>query len=236
MSLLQIKYRFTLPNALLEEFNVVFDPHSLVYTGEEPANPPHWAKISFHSCSSCPYSEKEEPYCSVAVNLTDIVRRFAHLTSYDEVFVEVISPERIYYKKTSAQRGISSLMGLMIAVSKCPFTDFFKPMARFHLPFATAEETVWRAASTYLISQYFRKKQGGESDSDLEGLNRIYSNIQKMNVSIARRIRAACAEDSTVNAIIILDIFAKSMPTVIEQSLEKLRPFFNPLLRCPPRD
>jgi len=226
-----IRYRFTMPNAMLEEFHVILDPVTMVFAGEPPPNPPEWAGLSFHQCANCPFSEKEEKYCSVALNLTDIVRRFEQLTSHDEVFVEVITPERIFYKKTSAQRGISSLMGLMIASSKCPLTDFFKPMAHFHLPFATAEETIWRAISTWLVSRYFLRKQGNSGEFDLQGLNRIYSDIQKLNIAIARRLRAACEEDSTVNAIIILDVFAKSLPTVIEKSLEKIRPVFEPVLR-----
>ena len=225
-----IRYRFTLPNAILEKFHVILDPHTLVFAGKPYPNPPEWAKLSFYQCINCPFSEKKETYCSVALNLTDIVRRFEKLASHDEVSVEVITQERIFYKKTSAQRGISSLMGLMIAASKCPLTDFFKPMARFHLPFATPDETIWRAASTWLVSQYFLRKQGQSADFDLQGLNRIYSNIQKLNLSIARRLRAACEEDSTVNAIIILDVFAKSLPTVIEKSLEKIRPVFEPVL------
>jgi len=225
-----IQYRFTMPNAMIEEFHVILDPVTMFFAGNPTANPPEWARLPFHQCANCPFSEKEEKYCSVALNLTDIVRRFEQLTSHDEVFVEVITQERIFYKKTSAQRGISSLMGLMIAGSKCPLTDFFKPMARFHLPFATADETIWRAASTWLISQYFLRKQGQSPDFDLQGLNRIYSDIQKLNLSIARRLRAACEEDSTVNAIIILDVFAKSLPTVIDKSLEKIRPVFEPIL------
>ena len=32
--------------------------------------------------------------------------------------------------------------------------ESLKPMVRFHLPFATVEETVFRSVSTYLLSQY----------------------------------------------------------------------------------
>jgi hypothetical protein len=46
-------------------------------------------------------------------------------------------------------------MGLLIAGSSCPYTHFFKPMARFHLPFANKDETLWRAAATYLLARYF---------------------------------------------------------------------------------
>ena len=161
----------------------------------------------------------------------ELVKRFARLSSYDRMFVEVVTDVRIYRKKTSAQRGISSLMGLLIATSDCPLTDFFKPMARFHLPFATGEETIWRATSTYMLAQYFLGKQDGCTDLDMKGLNLIYHNIQKLNSALARRLRGACARDSTINAIIILDAFAQSLPFMIESSLEKIEPFIRPVLK-----
>jgi hypothetical protein len=228
---LAVFYRFTLPNLLSEEFELRIHPKTLILISPIPDNPPDWARLGFHQCSNCPLSEKKTRFCPVAVNLTEIVRHFERLTSHDEIFVEVITEERIYYKKTSAQRGISSLMGLMIAVSSCPVTDFFKPMARFHLPFSSEEETAWRAVSTYLISRYFLEKEQVCVNFDLSELRAVYSRIQKLNTAIAKRLRAACEEDSTVNAIIILDVFAKSLPQTIEKSLLSLKSLFEPILR-----
>ena len=37
-----------------------------------------------------------------------------------------------------------------MALSGCPVLEQLKPMARFHLPFASVEETIYRAASMYL--------------------------------------------------------------------------------------
>jgi hypothetical protein len=42
-----------------------------------------------------------------------------------------------------------------VATSGCRYTAYFKPMARFHLPFANEEETAYRAISMYLLSQRF---------------------------------------------------------------------------------
>ena len=36
--------------------------------------------------------------------------------------------------------------GLIMATAGCPWTDRLRPMARFHLPFATEAETVYRDA------------------------------------------------------------------------------------------
>ena len=51
-----------------------------------------------------------------------------------------------------------------------------------------------------------------------------------MNFAFAQRLREACQKDSMVNAIILLDMFAKSMPWAIEESLEEIRHLFQPYL------
>ena len=230
---LSILYRYTLSDGMQEEFDLRLHPETLTLIHPRPPELPAWTRLGFHQCPHCPLGGETHAWCPVGMNLIDIVARFERLASYNELFVEVITDERIFYKKTSAQRGISSLMGLMIAASECPFTDFFKPMARFHLPFATSEETIWRATSTYMLSQYFLRRQGQPVDFSFRGLNKIYGDIQTLNVAIAKRLRAACEEDSTVNAIIILDALAKSIPPVIEKSLEKIRYMFNPIQSDP---
>jgi hypothetical protein len=224
-----ILYRYTLLNGHQEEFPLRLHPETLVLMDSRALEPPEWSQLSFHKCSKCPRRKKKSSACAVAVNLVDLVSRFEGLTSYDELFVEVETPERVYYKKTTAQRGISSLMGLLIAASECPLTDFFKPMARFHLPFATEEETIWRATSTYMLGQYFARQAGRPVDFEMSGLEKVYREIQQLNRALAQRLRAACEADSPVNAVIILDAFAKSLPTVIGGSLEQIRYAFQPL-------
>jgi len=85
-------------------------------------------------------------------------------------------------------------------------------MARFHLPFADVDETLYRATSMYLLAQYFRQQEGKAGDFELEGLKHIYDNIQLVNAAVADRLRAATKTDATVNAIIILDTFAQAIP------------------------
>jgi hypothetical protein len=101
-------------------------------------------------------------------------------------------------------------------------------MARFHLPFSNPEETVYRATSMYLLAQYFLKKRGRSADLDLTGLREIYHTIGVVNDAVAKRLRAAIEADSAVNAIIVLDIYAKAIPVVIEESLEEIRYLFAP--------
>jgi hypothetical protein len=107
---------------------------------------------------------------------------------------------------------------------------FFKPMARFHLPLATDEETAYRAVSMYLLAQYFVRQMQGEGDFDLNGLRDIYKNTQLINRSIADRLRAATEADSSVNAVVALDMFAKGVVYFIDESLEDIRYLFAPYL------
>ena len=162
--------------------------------------------------------------------MVSIVERFADLLSHDQAKVVVTTADRTVSSTTSVQRGVCSVMGLLMATSGCPMTSFFKPMARFHLPFASTAETIWRATSTYLLSQYFKLKNGESPDILFEGLTEFYQNIQVVNLAFAKRLRAACSHDSMVNAIILLDMFAKSMPLAIDESLEEIRQLFVPYL------
>lgn len=142
----------------------------------------------------------------------------------------MISQKRTISNVTTAQRGIRSLMGLIIAVSDCPHTLFLKPMARFHLPFSDETETLYRATSMYLLAQYFRKKANKKPDFKLAGLTEIYRNLHLVNTSIAHRLRNASQADSTVNALVLLDIFTKTLPKAIEESLQEIRHLFSPFL------
>jgi hypothetical protein len=131
----------------------------------------------------------------------------------------------------SIQKGMGSLMGLLIATSGCPMTVFFRPMARFHLPFSTQDETIYRAASSYLLADYFRTKMtGGEPDTDLKGLKEVYTKVHEMNSALAGRFRAAARTDSSVNALVHLDMFALMLPLQIERELKGLVDYFRPYL------
>jgi hypothetical protein len=149
------------------------------------------------------------------------------LLSYDEIHVDITTPQRHVSRETSAQKGVSSLMGLIMATSGCPHMEFFKPMARFHLPLSSVEETIYRATSMYLLAQYFLQKEGRKADMELEGLKKIYHNIKIINESMAGRLRAISDKDVALNSLVILDIFAQTLPFAIEESLEDVRYLFS---------
>ena len=99
-------------------------------------------------------------------------------------------------------------------------------MARFHLPLANESETVYRAVSVYLLSQYFTTRGGAPVDPGLDGLAAIYDRIQELNRAMAQRVREAITQDAAVNAIVVLDFFAQTLPFMIEDELDDLRPLF----------
>ena len=230
MQSFKIKYTFRMKGGHEDIFNLKINLERLVADLELPVDLPDWTLLKNHQCDNCPLKAADGARCPAAVNMVGIVHRFKALLSHDETRVEVQTSDRLIYRKTTVQRGVCSLMGLLMATSGCPMTSFFKPMARFHLPFASTEETIWRAASAYVLSQYFRKLDGDTPDVCFEGLRHIYNSIQTVNIAFARRLRDACHCDSMVNAIILLDLFAQSMPVAIDESLEEIRHLFAPYL------
>jgi len=229
---LVIEYRFRLQDNSEELFSIRLDPQTLETLPDPAAEPlPGWTMLSFAQCASCPLTETSSPHCPAAANLAPIVQRGEKLISIDLVDLQVTTAERIILQQTTAQRALCSLMGLVIATSGCPHTAFFKPMARFHLPLANEEETIFRATATYMLAQYFVKNGGGQADFNLEELTTLYRTMQEVNLAMAARVRSASKTDSSVNAIVLLDMYAKALPYVIKQSLEELRYLFEPFLK-----
>lgn len=227
----KFRYIFRFPDDRQEIFDLHLDAQNLDLLGDIPDELPSWTNLDFHQCPNCHLTIQTHPNCPVAVHLVQLISACKNVLSYDVLHVDIISPERIVSKTIPAQKGISSLMGLIMATSGCPHMSFFKPMARFHLPLATAEETVYRATSMYLLAQYFIRKQGKNADLELEGLAKIYYNIELINKAMAERLRAITDKDTAVNALILLDIFAMTLPFAIDESLEEVRHLFTPYLR-----
>jgi hypothetical protein len=227
-----IQYRFRMPDNSREDFKLELNAINLELVGNLPEQLPEWTKLDLHQCPNCPLDVLKNPHCPLAANIANIVRRFDGLTSYDKIKLDVITEERHITQQTTVQKGISSMMGLVIATCGCPHTAFFKPMARFHLPLASKEETIFRATSMYLLAQYYIKKDCQIADFELEGLADIYHNMQIVNVAIAKRLRAATISDSSLNALVLLDSYAQVLPFAIEESLAEIRHLFSPFLNA----
>jgi hypothetical protein len=166
----------------------------------------------------------------LADGLADIIAGCSNLLSHETLAVEVITPERVISKETTAQQALGSLMGLIMPTSGCPHLAIFKPMARFHLPFSSAEETIYRVSSMYLLAQYFLGKAGKRIDPEFSELGNISESIHTVNRHFAQRLRAATKGDSSVNALTALDLFIKLLSYSLDDSLEELRYLFQPYL------
>lgn len=232
MNTFSIDYHFKFEDETTESCRLVIDSNRIELLNQKPENPPKWTRLEFHQCPNCPLHVSEHPHCPLSLNLVFLVKLVDRICSYDKLKVIITTAERRVAQETSAQRAISSIMGVAMATSGCPHAAFFKPMARFHLPFANEEETLFRSVASYLLAQYFIRKEGKPFDFELTGLKAIYKEIKIVNSAIAKRLRIASKTDTSVNSLILLDIHASTMPMVIEESLEELRYLFEPYFRA----
>lgn len=227
----RVNYRFGLGDGSERSLVLWLNPSTMEQTVDvQPAVPPRWTALGFKQCAHCPLDSLSHHQCPLAACLSEVVDICKDLASYDLIRLVVESPDREVRAETSAQRAISSLLGLVIATSPCPHTRYLRPMARFHLPLATEEETVYRAASMYLLAQYFVHRDGESPDLDLDGLRNMYKQMQVVNFAIAERLRAVDGKDGTVNAVILLDLFTRILPDAIEDALGNIRHLFAPYL------
>lgn len=211
------------------EFAMEFDEETMSLIASDKTDLPDWAQIEFYQCHHCPLDAKASPWCPAAAGITSIAEKIGNLASYESLVLRVVTPDREVRQRTTIGNAFSSLMGLVLATSGCPYTAYFKPMARFHLPLSTNEETIYRSASMYLLAQYFRSRQDETVDLELKGLRRIYEDIQIVNKNFANRLKNSGVIEET-NAIALLDMYAQVVPVVIDESLEEFAALFEPYM------
>lgn len=225
-----VRYELVPPQGTLQTFVLELDPDTLELRNSAPQNPPDWTDLSFERCVECPLDPATQPRCPAALHLAPVIERWADVVSYDAVDVRVQTAERTVSATVSAQQALASLVGLLLATSGCPRTAVFRPMARFHLPFATESETAYRAAAMYLVAQYFRVRAGHTADLELAGLGALYESLHQVNRGLARRLRAAVRQDAVVDAVVLLGIYTSLLPEALNDLLEEFRPHFAALL------
>ncbi|MFA7403553.1 MAG: hypothetical protein WC007_06135 [Pelobacteraceae bacterium] len=223
---IKIDYFFRFKSGDKREISLLIDENTLALVSKTIITPPFWSELAFHQCSVCPLDARLHSHCPIAAHLSDIVDSFGAYFSYETVTVEVSDSQRRYYKETSLQDGLGSLMGIIMATGGCPVMEPLRPLVRFHLPFASMEETEFRIVSMYLIAQYFREKNGEKPDWSLDGLQVIYDKVGEVNRSFAERLRSATSKDASVNALIVLDCFAKGVPFAVRTTLRDYEKFF----------
>jgi len=136
----------------------------------------------------------------------------------------VIQAERTVYAEIAAQSAMSSVLGLIMATSGCPWTDRLRPMARFHLPFASELETVYRSVCMFLLARELALV--GETPG-FARLIALYENLHVVNRDMSRRLGAATRTDPARNAMALLDSYTTLLPAALESSLQELKPLFD---------
>ncbi len=226
-------YAYKFSEGPIIKFDLLLDERTLAFIPGERPGLPDWALLGYHQCAICPLDERKHQYCPVAANFSCISEKFTTFNSHDRVSVVVLVEERTYQKDTTAQMGLSPLLGIVMATSGCPIMDQLKPMVRFHLPFASLDETIFRMVSMHLVAQYLRKEAGRSADWSLNGLTRIYEQVAAVNRDFADRLLGAARNDVNVNALVNLDAFALMVPLAADRMLKKISPYFSALLDRP---
>jgi hypothetical protein len=217
-----IVYQFKFEDGDSKTFTVLLDPDTISLILPESEFTPEWTLLDHYKCSCCPLNKEERPHCPIAVNIAELSEAFTSSVSSENCTVTCTTPERTYVKEGTIQDGLFSIFGIIMATSDCPIMSFFKPMARFHLPFSTVEETVFRTTSIYLLRQYFEYRNGKEPDLDLKKLNLQYDNVQIVNRSILNRINSVAQKD----AIIILNTLAQMLSMELRHGLNSFEYLF----------
>jgi hypothetical protein len=217
-------YIFTIPEMDSVSFTVSLDSVSH-YITTCPVVPPEWSRLPYHQCTPCPLTVERHPFCPVALAIADLVIAFRDTASYDQCTVACVSSERTVTKKTTVQEGLASILGLLMATSGCPIMDFFRPMARFHLPFSSVEESIFRIVAMYMLRQYYRRRPDERSDP-LEEIRTHYSLVQLVNAGMLERIRNITALDADKNALVTLTSLAQILELEIDTNLESLQSLF----------
>jgi hypothetical protein len=221
-----IEYNYAFRSGTVKKFTMVMDQATLTLQFDKRPVPPHWALLNNKKCENCPLDEKEHHHCPVACNFADIAEQFKDMVAHDNVSVVVNTEERAYSKITTIQQGLSPLIGIIMTTSSCPVMDHLKPMVRFHLPFASLEETIFRMGSMYLWAQYFQKEDGKSPAWTLDGLANVYAKVGIVNRDFALRLRDAAKKDANVNALVNLDCFAQMVPLAADDLLREIKPYF----------
>jgi len=213
-------------------FHVPLDMPSETCISPDPGSAPRWAYLQENQCSHCPLSTETHKLCPLAERVVPFVEKLSHLSSIEEMKVDVTQFDRTRHMVAPVQDILGSLLGLFIATSDCPHTRFLKPMAYFHLPLADADETVYRVLSMYRLAQYFRKEKTGKAYAGFEILNDLYEAMIEVNHKLSKRMRAALVEyenkqDGTINAVSLLDALSLYVPASIEGAIKELEPVFN---------
>jgi hypothetical protein len=221
----RISYEFTLGPGAIWRYDLDFDDQNRLVPPLRPGPPRPWTNLEFAQCPHCPLHPADSPQCPVARNIDHIVEDSKETVSHTRASVRVVTPERTYSKDCATQEGLRSLFGLIMACSGCPHLDWLRPLARFHLPFADQDETLFRVLSLQFVESFL-----GASTLNLTEctavINQRYGEVEKVNHAFIQRIRSYCRADADKNALAALDLFAQFFALHRDDDFDELRKVF----------
>lgn len=222
--MLSFEYFFDDPATLERvDLKIDIDDETLLYVPASQVELPDWTALEFNKCDNCPLSKTDFERCPIAANISPIVEKFQHRISYDPVVCTVRGPERTYSKTLPIQNGLCAAIGLVMATSPCPYMTFLRPLARFHLPFASPIETLMRVVSVSLLRQHLEENGAPAVRLDLAQITNAYRDVNHVNRGIARRIQSFATGDAGANAVVNWHSVANLLLRGCAQELNELR-------------
>lgn len=221
----QYTYHFHCPDGTEKDFTVDTRISDLKQIQCEAM--PDWALLEYKQCPNCPLTIEDSIYCPLAIDVEPVINGFSDFASYDLIDVTIEGKDREVHAKKSMQKVLSALLGLIMASSACPHMQFLRPLARFHSPFASKDETIFRVVSMCLMKQYIEHGENEEVTLSLDELKKKYEELQVLNSAFAKRLKDVIKRDAAVNAVVLLDILSKNVSISLESSLKQIRKLFN---------
>ena len=184
-----------------------------------------WTKLDYNRCRNCPVQTLTRMHCPAALDLEEIAKKFEDCISTERADVWVHTKNRSFFKNCDVQEALKSIFGLIMASGSCPILSRLKPLAYFHLPFADMEETVHRLVGTYLIKQHLIFREGkNDPDWDLKGVEKLYRELEIVNVHFMNRLRDASKKDASSNALYIFVTLTSLIAMDINKAIESFVP------------
>lgn len=228
MGTITIEYLFRTEGGNKESYPVIIDSETGHSIGQEKdAELPAWTKLENQQCENCPLNSSEFPACPVAKDMYKVIESTKDSLSYEKIDIMVKTLERSYFLKQDVQTGLFSLIGLVMASSSCPHFNFLKPLARFHLPFSSIEETHFRILGSFLLEQFFKKEAGLAHSFQLDQVIKNYDELIIVNKGLLERIRAISSKDATSNAFAVLNIFAQLFSSQMKPNFDSIKSLYN---------
>jgi hypothetical protein len=221
-----IEYVFQIKDHDDKKFRVVLDKNTLIAKSPAGSTEQDWTRLNFAKCEICPLSSRQVRNCPIAYNISGLATEFSQFYSIHESLITVNVAERSYVKKDTVQQGLRSILGIYLATSGCPHMEILKPMARFHLPFASVEETIYRHSCNFLLGQFFEFLDKGQMELNMQKLIDKYDDINVVNTGICNRIERITAGDANKNALIILNVIGLMLKMELEGNLKSLKYLF----------